>query len=196
MAKEKTKKIGFIKRMLLNAEGFRHQATLMSLWNCSILYKDELYALAAEDHNFNEAMILAKSRKEKKALKAEHQKKVEAIKDKFRFAPAYEDDRIVQVIDPEKMSKGDRITITDSMTNETKTFAIQTEEDGDAFVQVVDPEKIVVLNEEYTISTEKLEFPRTQDLFKGFEDSDYMNLTYSPNCENMPEKADPNGEGK
>lgn len=195
MAKEKTKKIGFIKRMLLNAEGFRHQATLMSLWNCSILYKDELYALAAEDHNFNEAMILAKSRKEKKALKAEHQKKVEAIKDKFRFAPAYEDDRIVQVIDPEEMSKGDRITITDPMTNETKTFAIQTEEEDE---KEMFPVYDAIFDEGYweqslkEILSSKDMYTQIPETHHLFEDSDYMHLAGG----NMPEKADPNGEGK
>lgn len=77
MAKAKKIKIGFIKRMLLTTEALRYQATLMRLWNCSMLYKDALSALADEQHNFQVAMIKSKSRKEMKEIKAEHVKKIE-----------------------------------------------------------------------------------------------------------------------
>lgn len=126
MAKAKKIKIGFIKKMLLTTEALRYQATLMRLWNCSMLYKDALSALADEQHNFQVAMIKSKSRKEMKEIKAEHVKKIEKIRDHFRYSPAYLDDRIVQEVNPTQEEKNGIYSFIDSNGEETKII-IKTE---------------------------------------------------------------------
>ena len=91
-----------------------------------MLYKDALSALADEQHNFQVAMIKSKSRKEKKEIKAEHVKKIEKIRDHFRYSPAYLDDRIVQEVNPTQEEKNGIYSFIDSNGEETKII-IKTE---------------------------------------------------------------------